>query len=58
MSEVKKTKNELQFEKYLNPKAFVNVTKAEFMETYKGKLPFDVSQAWNWIVKNKPKKVN
>jgi hypothetical protein len=44
---------ELQYAKVLNPKAFVDVKKAEFKEQFKGRLPFDLNLAWVWITKNR-----
>lgn len=53
----KLTKKEEGFAKILNPLAFVGVNKTDFKKQYKGKLPFDLDEAWDWIVENrKPSK--
>lgn len=44
-----------KFAKVLNPIAFVGVNKEDFKKQFKGKLPFDLNDAWSWIVKNRPK---
>lgn len=47
---------EEKYSKILNPKAFVGVKKDEFKKQYKGKLPFDLDAAWDWICKNRGSK--
>jgi len=44
---------ELQYEKVLNPSSFKDYKKTQFKEEFKGKLPFDLNGAWEWIVKNR-----
>ena len=47
---------EEKFIKVLNPKAFIDVSKEDFIKQYKGKLPFDLVAAWNWIKANRGSK--
>ena len=49
------SKLDARFKKVLNPKSteFVDMNKTEFKEKFKGKLPFDLNQAWDWVVANK-----
>ena len=49
------SKLDARFKKVLNPESteFVDMNKTEFKEKFKGKLPFDLNQAWDWIVANK-----
>ena len=49
----KLTKKEEGFAKILNPLAFTGVNKTDFKKQYKGKLPFDLDEAWDWIVENR-----
>ena len=51
------TKQEEAFARVLNPIAFEGVLKEDFKAQYKGKLPFDLNDAWNWILKNRPKTI-
>jgi cysteine synthase len=44
---------EIQYAKVLNPKAFIDSTKEEFMKQMEGKLPFDRELAWNWVKANR-----
>ena len=48
-----KTPQELQYEKVLNPKFFKDYKKTQFKDEFKGKLPFDLNNAWEWILKNR-----
>lgn len=45
-----------KYKDVFNPLAFVGVTKSEFKDQYKGKIPFDLDSVWNWITKNRPSK--
>jgi hypothetical protein len=45
-----------EYKKILNPKAFVNVNKTDFKEQYKGKIPFDLEDVWEWIKSNRGSK--
>jgi hypothetical protein len=45
-----------KYKKVFNPSAFVGVRKSEFKEQYKGKVPFDLNEVWDWISKNRPSK--
>ncbi len=56
LKEAQDAKVDAKFRAVLNPAGFVDMKKSEFKEEYKGKLPFDLDQAWDWIQKNKPKK--
>ncbi len=47
---------EEKYSKMLNPLAFIGVKKDEFKKQYKGKVPFDLNDAWDWIVKNRGSK--
>ncbi len=52
---------ESKYGKILNAKAFVGVNKEDFKKQYRGKLPFDLDAAWDWIKANrgsKPKSKN
>ncbi len=40
-----------KYKNVFNPLAFVDVTKSEFKEMYKGKIPFDLDSVWAWISK-------
>ncbi len=44
--------------KVLNPKAFIDVSKEDFKAEYRGKLAFDLNDAWNWIKSNRGSKPN
>jgi len=47
---------EEKYIKVFNPKAFLDVRKEDFISHYKGKLPFDLNGAWNWIKANRGSK--
>jgi len=49
----RKKKQEQQFAKILNPKAFKDMSKTEFKKQYKGKLPHDLDTVYAWIVRNR-----
>lgn len=43
-------------EKYgavINPKAYAEHSKEDFMKETEGKLPFDRTQAWDWVKANR-----
>lgn len=44
-----------KFRKVLNPNSseFSDINKSDFKSQFKGKLPFDLDQAWDWIVLNR-----
>lgn len=44
-----------KFRKVLNPDSseFADINKSDFKDQFKGKLPFDLNQAWDWIVLNR-----
>ncbi len=46
------SKLDAKFRKSINPlsPAFEEMTKDKFKDEFKGKLPFDLDQAWQWIV--------
>ena len=52
-TEQQKAMEDAKYGKILNPKAFVGVTKDEFIKQHKGKLPFDLNGAWEWIKDNR-----
>ena len=47
---------ESKYERILNPKAFIGVNKEDFKKQYRGKLPFDLNAAWDWIKANRVSK--
>ena len=47
------TAAEIEYAKIINPKAFIDKTKDEFMTEMEGKLPFDRSLAWEWVKANR-----
>ncbi len=49
----RKKKQEQQFAKIINPKAFKEMNKTEFKKQYKGKLTHDLDTVWKWIEKNR-----
>jgi hypothetical protein len=51
--EVAVKKQELEFAKLINPKAWKDSNKTEFKKQYKGKLPYDLETVWKWIDKNR-----
>jgi len=44
---------EFEYAKRINPKAYADKTKEDFMKEMEGKLPFDRDQAWNWVKANR-----
>ena len=44
---------ELQYAKVISPKNFKEWNKTDFKKEFKGKLPFDLNKAWDWIVANR-----
>ena len=52
IAEQKKEKLYKRFSKVINPKSptFKEMKKSEFKEQFKGKLPFDLNQAWDFII--------
>jgi len=47
------TAAEIEYAKVINPKAFADKTKDEFMNEMEGKLPFDRGLAWEWVKANR-----
>ena len=49
--EERKLQKEARFAEVFNPAGFVDVKKEQFIKDHKGKVPFDLNEAWNWIQK-------
>jgi len=47
------TAAEIEYSKRINPKAYADKTKEDFMKEMEGKLPFDRDQAWLWVKANR-----
>ncbi len=41
------------FSNILDPLAFVGVKKEDFKNQYRGKLPYDLDEVWEWIKANR-----
>lgn len=53
MDTERQDKLDAKYSAVFNPAAFIGVKKEDFKKQYKGKIPFDLNYAWDWIVKNR-----